>query len=459
MKALALSRHFLNSYEISDPSMLAWPVSLYEARRIDKKPQTHEDRGSIKNLIWTLRKQYASRCPGLGFVIDLDERTVAVPATWNLPVPISFESYEITLVRSLTTDWSEPNHIRIIAGIIRDGVKNHFKNNHSDDLGYLWQDYNDFCQIPEHSVGEEFVFCRRFGVAAKILRGKKWVIRFLIGTASLDGKSLNDYYLEGEVEKLAAMIDAKKINRFTRSGRPTAVRVWCNESTQYQIKARVLELDEPSVIVDHKILSRREQRSLANGTVRCRVFNGTPIDLPLNQIRLILDTQITQEEHGDTIIEPQERQNLVQRLRNFVSGANIYGHGLYLAETPLNIDDLPTIFVTPPAIRLKGENGAEKLIEAPVDVSHFALAKRCRQRSDYIRQFGFLQQRPINPLLALPQWMGEKRARRMRSDLEYIWSLQGIDFRFGFFMYSNVEDIRKEVEHHQYDALLALIRQ
>jgi hypothetical protein len=79
------------------------------------------------------------------------------------------------------------------------------------------------------------------------------------------------------------------------------------------------------------------------------------------------------------------------------------------------------------------------------------------QTGQHQPQYGFLQKRPINPLLACPQNFGERRAGRTARDLNYIWENQRIDYRFSHFLYRDVEDIRKEIEREGYDALMAVL--
>src|SRR5262245_36101656 len=68
-------------------------------------------------------------------------------------------------------------------------------------------------------------------------------------------------------------------------------------------------------------------------------------------------------------------------------------------------------------------------------VTEITLQEQGRARLEHVRQNGLLQYRPINPLLAWPKPLGWGRARRMRSDLNYILKLEGIDYRFEAFLY------------------------
>jgi hypothetical protein len=155
-------------------------------------------------------------CRGDGFVVDVNEETVAIPAGWKLPSGEEIDDYWVTLGQTVTTDPIRPAHRRIISGIMWEAITAHFKNHNSDGLGDLWQDYDRFCQVPCGLGDSEFHFCRRLGSTAKVLRGNQWVLQILISTATVDKRTLEDYYQRGEVAKLAAMIEANQANRLTR---------------------------------------------------------------------------------------------------------------------------------------------------------------------------------------------------------------------------------------------------
>ncbi len=87
---------FLSCYEITNPESLAWSVRLYKVIRTDGSGQSHGARGEIKQAIWALRKKHSSFSPRYGFVVDVDEETVAVPAGWELPSGEQVGDYRVT---------------------------------------------------------------------------------------------------------------------------------------------------------------------------------------------------------------------------------------------------------------------------------------------------------------------------------------------------------------------------
>ena len=454
---IQLPGSFLSCYEITNPASLEWLVRLYKVVRVDGLVQSHGDRGEIKQAIWELRKKYSSLCRGYGFVVDVDEETVAIPAGWELPSGEQVGGYWVTLDQTVTTNPEIQAHRWIISGILREAIKRHFKDNHSDVLGDLWQDYDRFCQVPSELGDSEFRFCRRFGVVAKVLRGNRWVLQMLISTTTVDTQTLEDYYRRGEVATLATMIEAKQANRLTRRNRAVAVRVLKDSGTPYQVDISAIELDDPGLIIGHGSLSRHEQEALAGGTVKCRPYGRLAVDVPLGQLRLILDTQITQTDHSETIIEPEERQQHAQHLRDFVHGYDAYGRNILLAEGPVDALSFPTVHVAMPSLRVRNKAGGERILPAPSPVTEITLQERGRARLEHVRQNGFLQYRPINPLLAWPKPLGWERARRMMSDLNYILKLEGIDYRFEAFLYQDVEHLRAHIAKKGFDALLAVL--
>ena len=178
--------YFLSCYEVANPTSLAWPARLYRVVRADGSGQAHGERGEIKQAIWDLRKNYSKLCRGYGFVVDIDETTVAVPASWELPSGEQVGDFRVILGQTVTTDPMRMAHRRIIAGILREAIKAHFKINRSAVLGDLWQDYDRFCQVPCERGDTEFHFCRRLGVAAKVLRDNRWVLQILISTTTFN---------------------------------------------------------------------------------------------------------------------------------------------------------------------------------------------------------------------------------------------------------------------------------
>jgi len=81
-QASQLPETFLSCYDIVNSDALRWGVRLYKVRR-DGGEQTHAEQGDAKQTIWSLRKKHKELCRGYGFVVDLDEETIAVPSGWN----------------------------------------------------------------------------------------------------------------------------------------------------------------------------------------------------------------------------------------------------------------------------------------------------------------------------------------------------------------------------------------
>jgi len=192
-------------------------------------------------------------------------------------------------------------------------------------------------------------------------------------------------------------------------------------------------------------------------SLRCSEFKKPPIAVPVDELRLILDTQITQEDHSETIIEPAEREELTRKLRSFVDGARAYGHTLQLSEQPVNAESLGMVLFAPPDIRVRAEGGNESIITAPEAASEDGLKLRVRDRGEHIRRFGFLVRRPINPLLTWTSKFGQAAGTRLKEDLERIWKDQGILEKFRPFQSDSIDEIRQAVEQGGHDALFAVL--
>lgn len=454
-----IPRVFLNCYEIVDPSSLRWSVGLYKVRRTDGVNLAHSHRGVVKQSVWDLKKKNPGLCPGYGFVVDVDAETAAVPGNWKLPSGVVEGGHRVTFGEKIETDPENPSHRKVIEGILREAVKKHFKDNQSNTLGALWQDYDRFCQAPapEGSGDEEFLFCRKFGVTTKVLRGGRWVMQVFVNTVTVDKRTFGAYYLNGDVSKLAAMIEAKRAKRTNRQNRPVATRVLRDQSAPSRIVVAALELSDPGSIETHGRLSRQDQSRLAGGNVSCQAFGQSPTQVPMSQVRLILDTQLTGGDHTETIIEPEERCRLARHVRDFLHGLHAYGRMIPLAESPTDASTLPTRFIPPPALRVKDRDRGESLIPACTRVDEVSLQNRGRRRTEHIRRNGFLHQRPINPLIAWPERFGLARAQRMRDDLNQILRSEGIEFSFKEFLYRDAEQLNSYIQQERFDTLLAVL--
>jgi hypothetical protein len=454
MRSLSLPANFLNAYEVVNKRELSWPVNVYG---IDLTGEgEHGDRRSqIKNVMWELKKQHKGTCRGYGFVIDISPRLVVVPQAWQIPTPLNNNLYKVTLNDSFLARADDEAHRQIVAGILREAVKAHFKNNSSEDLGNLWQNYNSFCQYPKY-FGDEYLTCRRFAYSPKVLSGGRWVMRFSVSTLTLDGRTFKDYYNEGEVDLLAKRLETKRGERLNRENRPTTVHVLQEANLDHSL-FKCLDLEDFDLILHHGTLSRSEQRAQASGTVRCRSFARPSFDAPLCELRLFLSSEITQEDHAETIIDPGERAELTDRLRTFVNGADVFGQSLQLSDIPVDADSLDTCFVLPPAIRLRSPNGGVEILAPPSAPTEAELRNRAQKRMRMIRKNGFLIRRPISPLLAWPERLGDASGRRMKADVEFTCENQGVPIVFDLLFYREVEEIARSVDKSNYDAVLAVL--
>jgi hypothetical protein len=287
-----------------------------------------------------------------------------------------------------------PEGRAIIAGLLRESIKKHFKEKTSAALGELWQDFDGFCQYPGSDWQQEFLMCRRFSVNIKQLAGGRFVLQTVVTTASVDGKTFLDYYEAGNLRLLAEMIEAKRESRLNRQNRPIGIRV-LHQPSEGTAAVRALDFEDTEVILDQARLTPDEQRALGRPTLRCRPFGGKLLEVPAWELRLILGSQITQEDHAETIIEPEDRYQWMRKIRDFVSDCAVEGRALELSKDLVEADDLDHMVVLPPAVRVRGDGGRELRIASPVQANDRDLQKRARTRMDHIRDHGFLVRRPL----------------------------------------------------------------
>ena len=448
---------FFNAYSILDLEDLSWDVATYTIIQLDGDKSKNEDRGKIKSVMWDLRSQHKGQCPGYGFILDVNKTTVAIPKSWNIPRQNNFKGYRVIRDCEFKAQVSHPDHQAIVTGILRESIKRHFRDNGSlSEIGPLWQDYNDFCQKPDLTNSDQgIIYCRKFHVSPELLENNHWVLQIAITTKSIDGQTFADYYRNGEVRQLAEMIRLKRENRLTRQNMPPEIRVWRSPG---DAKAIVLELDNPDEIITHAKLDPIDQSAHADQTLLCKQYKKPPIPVPLNEIRLIPEAEIAQERHQETIITPDERANWYGTLRNFLNELDAYEKTISLAEQPIDARKFDSIQFKPPGLRVQTSPEGIDLIPAPENDLPQKLKHRRERLVDHIRRHGYLQQRPINPLIVYHKNFGKERASRLKNDLNWLVTQQGLGFRFEEqWWYKTVHDIKQKVEQEQYDTLFAVL--
>jgi hypothetical protein len=451
------AKNVLNCYEILNMRDFSWPVNVYRVEFADSTKQTHQNRGEAKDIIWRLRKNDCRNLwKGFGFVVDLNQWEVAVPQRWGLSEQIITAEYSVSMKRSFTATVNDAQGRAVIAGILRDGIKSHFKNNTSPDLGELWQDFDAFCQYPGSDWQQEYLMCRRFSVGIKALAGSRLVLQTNVSTTSLDGKCFADYYEAGHLHDLADMIESKRESRLTRMNRPIGVRVF-HQPSEGAAAARALDLEDIEAILRHAQLPPDKQRKLGLPLLKCRPFGGKVLDVPACELRLILGSQITQEDHAETIIEPQERSEWMRKIRNFVVDCQVQGQTLELSHEPFSTDEFDHMVILPPAVRVRGRENKEVLIPSPNQVTDRSIQSRAWMRMDHIRQYGFLVQRSINPALAWPEKLDCERGNCLKEHLEAIFVDQGIDATFSLVPFHSADDLRRQVEKDGHDSVLVVL--
>ena len=448
-------QEFLNAYETLNLDSCTWPVNMYRVQALSNEKTDHKNRGKLRNIMWDLRRKNGEQCVGYGFIIDTDKNTVITPEAWNLPDQSNFQGYRIKKVSSFDAKSTNPDHKNIILSILQESIKQHFKQGYSDELGVLWQDFNDFCQIPANSIMRNgIIFCRKFNASVEHLRNNRWVIQVSVTARMVDSRTFSDYYQASEVQQLNHMIQAKQTNRLTRKNQPPSVRVL----SSYNNTIGVVDLDNPHEIYTDSLLEPAEQQAMSNKMICCSKFKQQSSNIPSNQIRLILDSQLTSKTHQETLIAPHERFRWYNALRNFLHDFNAYDHSIQLSEQPVNIASFDEARILPPSIWVKGSKNKPFKLSKPKEFNRRSLENRTKKRSQLIRDNGYLEQRFINPLLAYPDQFGEERAIRLQKDLNDLVKRQGLDFRFSTSIsFNDINAIEEEMYRNEHDALLAVL--
>jgi hypothetical protein len=453
----ALPTRFLNAYELTFPSRTPWRVSLYSAEPVDGGHSDHEERGTIKNAIWEFRRMNKAACPGPHFfVLDVDAETVAVPPSWEIPLGTQVAGYRFVPMLDVTVSVDDPEHDPIVRGLLREAFKRAFKSSDGSSLGALWQHYNDFCQVPIVEADGDFLFCRQFGVDAVLLRGRRWCAQIRISTQTVDGRNFADYARLNDLDTLAEWIALKRKNRFTRKHRPTDVAVLRMQKIG-GCSAERLELYDPDAV----IAACKQQRgggAAFPSTVVCKCFGKGCVDVPIEQLRLILDTQITQEDHRETIIEPAERNEMCSAVREILDPVEAFDVRVSISNTPIDLGICRGGLIAPPAIRIREAKG-EGVLLPPVRLDEVSLRRRGRERSEKLKKFGLLQHRPLNPLLACPaSRFNNLRAKRLLHDLNHILEDQRLPFRFSRYeFYRDPHEVQSAVVSGAYDSALVVL--
>ncbi len=446
-----------NSFEITNAAELTWEVRAYQVTKLDKPAGAKEHR-KMENVIWKLREQHLDTCPGASFVVTLDDETVLVAQTWSLPEQQSFMGYHVKPAGNMTLSAQDPRHRIAVREVIKRSLRNHLKANYQEELGPLWQDFGGFCESPSLKLPTGNVaFCRRFEIVPEVLAGGRWVLKVDLSTHGVDARSLTEYYFAGEVETLETYIRLKRTNRLNRS-QSSATAIRALELRKGTSDYRVRDLVQTEVFEAHAKLPLTSQRELAVGTALCSNFPARDAAIPLANLRLILDTQITGEEHRETILDPDIRDDWYNRVRSAVDGANLHGVVIALAPDLVTVPEARQLTIAPPALHLMTDERTVGTLPAPEAATADALRKRANERNRKVRQFGFLKTRPISPLLAWPQTFPKERAERMLKDLNQLVREQGAPVTIGGpLMYGSELDIAREVERAGYDSVIAIL--
>ncbi|GGB76486.1 hypothetical protein [Deinococcus soli (ex Cha et al. 2016)] len=437
----------LNAYAIRHP--LTWQVNVYRVERLIQEPAaTPQDmRGLLHEYARRVARQKFS-----GPFWTLDTQHVAAPVSCQLPTG-DYQGYRITSLPVRTIDAQDPEQSDLVRDILKSATRDALKSD--SELGDLIQDGLRFVEQPSaRNLNGELHYCRRYEVRPMTVRVQggevRWVLQMVVDTVSIDAHPISRYYREGQVEQLADFILAKRKNRRTRAGGPTAIRaLYLPDGGGYGQFGR---LSDPERILTHANLDPSDQQHLVEEPHPCTLYRqGKQEEMPLpgESIHLVLDTQITGENHDDTILDVPVRNRVYRQLHAAIDGTAVYGVTLNLERDLVRIE---SAVVRPPALKLRGRE-----LAAPRAVTFKSLQERNRTRANHVRRHGYLYSfADINPLLAVPRQYGRARGEQLAQQLQDILTEQNHNVRVaGPVPYESVDDIAAKLGEH--DALIAVL--
>lgn len=450
-----------NAFEIVNPHEFAWEVAFYRVTSKTKKVT----RSVAKNAAWEARERNKGRgAKGLGYIVDIADDQVVVPAAWSFDERQIYDGCSLRREETQTVRPGPHSNPNLVCRILEDAMRWHFRKTGGAQFGQLWRDYGDFCQMPPASHGRKnannprFSFCRRMGLQVRALAGNRWAVQFLASTAAIDGRPLSVYYAQGQVEQLHEMVEAKRLNRLDRRSHEVNINVWHDQRTKIGQKAEVLTLTDPEIFAKHAELEPLEQRALGRDKLECHRYEKPAKHLPLENLYLLLDSQITGQDHRETILEPAVRIDVAMKMRAAINGCDVFGAAVQLASELLPVDSFDHQEFLPPPLYICGERGVE-ILPAPRRFEPSLLAERARQRAERVRRFGFLNGRTLNPLLAYPDnRLSARDAGIVQGFLNDSFREQGIEFGFERALaFRSVDQIQRVVRDDGYDCAFVLL--
>ncbi|ULH14017.1 hypothetical protein MF271_00625 (plasmid) [Deinococcus sp. KNUC1210] len=438
----------LNAYEVVNAQAFQWEVVRYHVEPINGT-LSEEERGVVKDLIWALKKAHRSSAPEAGFVLSESPSTVLVPRSWHLPDQDQQDGFSIRRGADLILSGQDPRQRRLVSELLGTALGRHLQTA-SAHIGQLWRHGRGHCELPRpHPDDPNVLFARRFEVQPITVRDHRWVLQIHISTVSVDGATIAEYGQRGELAELAERVALKRVNRQTRSLEPVAVRALVQRGGKAPER---MELLAPEQFADQAAQSLERQREWAARSLTCRTFKGEELSVEAAEIRLILDTQITQTMHRETILSVEERTRWIQAVRAAADGFDAFGVSIKLADQlyavppeQTRVFPLPPLYISEARHVLAGADGEEEIRD------------RARQRTRLLAEQGYLIKRPLIPALAVPQHYDRRRAGRLKTDLDQLAAELHLDFEFTLIRYRTVDELQQACAAEGCSAVLAVL--
>lgn len=444
-------RPVLNAFEIINPQALNWEAVRYHVEPTDGN-LTYEEGGTAKQLIWNLKKTQPSDTPGRGFVLLECPQTVLVPRNWSISDQV-FKGFTVKRGSDVSLRGDDPVQQKLVRELLAFALRQHLRTASTHHgLGQLWPYRRGLCEMPKpHADDPSLHFARRFEVNPMTVRGHRWVMQVHVNTVSVDGQPVERYARDANFVGLAERVVLKRINRQTRALEPTAVYALVELEGKAPV---VMEVLQPEQFESWAALPDARQRDHAEQPLLCRPYKGEEVSVPPANVRLILDTQITQSAHRETILSVDTRTDWLKRVRTASDGFDAFGVNVKLAETLFEIPDDQTRVLPLPPLLVRGGDGTRTISGASGEE---AIRQRARERTLALSRSGYLHSRPLIPVVAVPSTYSPRLSKQLARHLTQVAQDYHVGCEFSVVTYSSVADIQRVISEQGFNAAVVVL--
>ena len=456
----------LNAFELEFERHLSVPVIMYEVTRVGDRVANPAE--NAVSAMWNHRRNNRDTARGSGSILGVSDTVVATSESWDLPSGVE-SGWNIQRKVRINVS-SSSDHTSVLLALLRDAIKQHFKSfttESTSNLGPLWKDYGDYCQMPDDDLGISVCFCRKFSVRPKVLSDGRLVVQIIVSTVTLDERPIAAHLERGNGDNIVDHVTTTLENYSTRNGDPAKVRAWWDQRERGGTGAKVVEIAEPDALVELAKSPREEQKLQSRVSIPCIEFPDKRLNLPLAELRFIKSSWGTGELHRHTILSPAERASLRQEVVDILDGFQVADVRTKVHSKPVAAERYKLLNVLPPSVRVRDEWGEPRIIKSASRLSADGLRRRSRHRAVAVGKHGFLRSSPLKPLLAWPSHVLRHQGKPERTDHELVDAMKAtlnrrmeerqVSAHFESFVFTDVNELRQRVESGNYDAMLAVL--